>query len=106
MNRLYPRCASLVHSTYSNSPTSTGFSHRHSAIFVAANPAPHRLAFFSGKFANGHSFISSGFILLNNSTRVAGMKPLRVRAAGEYGYISGWEEVPPGVPPAEVIDSE
>jgi hypothetical protein len=28
-------------------------SHRHSAIFAAVNPAPHRPAFFSGKFANG-----------------------------------------------------
>jgi len=84
MNRLCLRCRSPVHSTYSNCPTSTGFSHRHSAIFAAVNPAPQRPAFFSGKFANGHSLTCSGLIFLNNSTRDAGVNPLRVRAA----YVS------------------
>ena len=36
---------------------------------------------FSGGFANGHSLISSGVILLNNSARDEGVNPFRVRAA-------------------------
>lgn len=44
-----------------------GLSHRHSTIFAAVRPAPQRPAVFSGKFAKGHSLISSGFIFLNNS---------------------------------------
>ena len=76
-----PQVRVLVHSTNSNCPTSTGFSHRHSAIFGAVSPAPQRPAFFSGRFANGHSLISSGLSFLNSSARDAGVKPLRVRAA-------------------------
>src|ERR1700688_1120265 len=62
-------------------PDDCGLSHRHSTIFAAARPAPQRPAFFSGKFAKGHSLISSGLIFLNNSALDAGVKPLRVRAA-------------------------
>jgi hypothetical protein len=65
----------------SNCPTRTGFSHLHSAIFAAGKPAPYRPAFFSGRFANGHSLISSGFSFLNSSALDPGVKPLRVRAA-------------------------
>src|SRR5215831_13295759 len=52
--------------------------------FADVRPAPQRPAFFSGKFANGHSLISSGLIFLNSSAREAGVNPLRVLAA----YIS------------------
>lgn len=81
MNRLWRRWASSVHSTNSNCPTSIGFNHLHSAIFAAVRPAPHLPAFFSGRFANGHSFTSRGFIFLNSSARDAGVNPLRVLAA-------------------------
>jgi len=82
MNRLCRRWLSEVHSTNSNSPTSSGFSHRHSDIFAAVRPAPQRPAFFSGRFANGQTPISSGLIFLNSSIRNAGVNPFRVRAAG------------------------
>ena len=60
---------------------SSGFNHRHSAIFAAVRPAPHRPAFFSGRFAKGHPKISSGFSFLKSSARDAGVNPFRVRAA-------------------------
>ena len=40
-------------------------------------------AFFSGRFENGHSLISSGLIFLNSSIREAGVNPFRVRAMEE-----------------------
>jgi len=62
-------------------PTSTGLSQWHSAIFAAVRPAPQRPAFCSGRFAKGHSLISSGLSFLNSSTRDTGVNPFRVRAA-------------------------
>jgi hypothetical protein len=80
-NLLCRRWSSEVHSTNSNCPTTCGLSHRHSTIFAAVRPAPQRPAFFSGKFAKGHSFISSGLSFLNSSALDAGVKPFLVRAA-------------------------
>src|SRR5919109_5241314 len=71
---------SPVHSRNSNWPTSTGFSHWHSAIFAFVSPCPHRPVLASGRFANGHSLISSPLNFLNSCARVTGVKPLRVLA--------------------------
>jgi hypothetical protein len=43
----------------------------HSFIFAAVSPCPHRLAVASGKFANGHSLITSPFRFAFSSTREA-----------------------------------
>ena len=64
INLLCRRWPSEVHSTNSNCATSCGLSHRHSTIFAAVRPSPQRPALFSGRFAKGHSLISSGFNLL------------------------------------------
>jgi len=45
----------------SNCPTSTGCSQRQSCIFAAVSPAPHLPLLASGRFANGHCLVSSGF---------------------------------------------
>src|SRR5204863_6909060 len=71
---------SPVHSRNSNWPTSTGFSHWHSAIFAFVSPWPHRPLLASGRFANGHSSISSPLNFLNSCARVTGVNPLRVLA--------------------------
>ena len=47
------RWSSAVHSKNSNCPTSTGFSHRHAAIFACVRPCPHRPLRASGKLTNG-----------------------------------------------------
>jgi hypothetical protein len=52
-NRACLRCPSVVHSTNSNWPTSSGFSQRHSFIFSAVSPCPQRPLLASGRFANG-----------------------------------------------------
>src|ERR1700751_688409 len=44
-------------------------------------PALHLPACFSGRFAKGHSEISSGLSFLKSSARDAGVNPFRVRAA-------------------------
>ena len=46
-----------------------------------SGPAPSARSSASGRFANGHSLISSPRNFLNSCTRLAGVKPLRVRAA-------------------------
>jgi hypothetical protein len=52
----------------------------YSIILSDVSPSPHRPGRFSGKLQNGHTSISSGFILRSNSARKAGVNPLRVRA--------------------------
>jgi hypothetical protein len=42
---------------------------------AAVKPTPQRPAFFSGKFAKEHSFISSGLNFWNNSALDGGVKP-------------------------------
>lgn len=52
------RCSPSVHSKKSNCATTSGLSQRHSLIFLAVSPTPHRPALASGRFTNGHSSIS------------------------------------------------
>jgi hypothetical protein len=76
-----PRANRFVGCVFTAPVNRFGFSHRHSSIFAAVNPAPQRPAFFSGRLENGQSVISKGFSFLNSSARDAGVKPFRVRAA-------------------------
>ena len=78
MNFEWRRWFSPAHSRNSNWPTSTGFSHRQSFIFAAVNLAPHRPLFASGRFANGHSLVSSFRNFFINWPRTTGVNPLRV----------------------------
>jgi hypothetical protein len=60
LNRACLGCPSWVHSTNSTSATSTGCTQTRSFIFSVVSPSPHRPPRASGRFANGHSAISSG----------------------------------------------
>jgi hypothetical protein len=79
--RVCRRWLSPVHSRNSNCPTSSGLSHRQSAILALVRPWPHRPPFASGRLAKGHSFVSRPRNRLDNCARDAGVNPLRVRAA-------------------------
>ena len=51
---------------YDTAISSNPIRHQQSSIFAAVRPAPQRPAFFSGRFVNGHSSISTGLSFLNN----------------------------------------
>ena len=84
MNRECRKCLSGVDSTNSNRATSTGFSHRQFFIFAAVSPSPQRPLRASGRFANGHSTISSPRNRRMRDSRTPGVKPLRVRPAQHH----------------------
>jgi hypothetical protein len=50
-------------------------SHRHSSIFAPVRPAPHRPAFFSGRFANRHSLMCCGLNFFRTSALSLGVNP-------------------------------
>src|SRR4051812_48339911 len=54
INRECRKWLSGVHSTNSNCPTSSGFSHRHALILSAVSPSPHRPLLASGRLVKGH----------------------------------------------------
>ena len=71
MYRVCRRWPSPVHSRNSNCPTSRGPRQQQSAIFLNVRPAPRRPLFFSGRFANGHTCVSSPLKRQNSCARVA-----------------------------------
>ena len=50
-------------------------------IFSSVRPCPHRPSRFSGRLVKGQISVSSVLIFANNCSRMAGVKPLRVREA-------------------------
>jgi hypothetical protein len=73
------RCGIVRHSTLWLLCRIRHRSHRQSFIFAVVSPLPQRPARASGRFAKGHSEVSSPRNHWCNCSRTAGVNPLRVR---------------------------